>query len=98
MSTAPLRASADSGAKRKELEGWSIRDVGYFHPDLEDAAVGTSEVVTIGKETHWRSVCLFIDQVRAQCSNKTRTEQITAKFPQLLRGRAQLWWTSMLSD
>ncbi|KAI1451236.1 hypothetical protein F4805DRAFT_474657 [Annulohypoxylon moriforme] len=97
-----LRGAAQStiaaNEKRSDLDGWSIRDIGYFHPDLDSVAVGTSDVVTIGKEVHWRSVYLFIQQVRAQRNSPAKTDQITKKFPQLLRGRAQLWWTSVVSD
>ncbi|KAI1097080.1 hypothetical protein F4804DRAFT_339585 [Jackrogersella minutella] len=84
--------------RKAQLDGWSIRDIGYFHPDLDTTSAGTSDVVVLGKETHWRSVYLFIDAVKAARTSPARTEVIKEKFWQLLRGRAQAWWGSMLSQ
>lgn len=58
-----LKDKREESKKMSLLDGWKVTDIGYFSPDLPDK-YGLGDYVTLGKDTHWRSVNLFIDAVR----------------------------------
>lgn len=74
---------------------WRDSEVGFFHPDCDDAQSG--QVITVGHDTVHRDVHTFIDRLRDAVS--LRSEPIVRdRIPALLRGKAQQWYTTGLSD
>lgn len=74
---------------------WRDTEVGFFHPDCDDPQVG--QVITVGHDTVHRDVHTFIDRLRDAVA--LRNEPLVRdRIPALLRGKAQQWYTTGLSD
>ncbi|KAF3055134.1 hypothetical protein GL218_07522 [Daldinia childiae] len=78
-------------AERKiQLDGFKVRDIGVFHPDL-DESFGSGDIVTVGRDTAYRNVNLFIDAVRRAKTNEARETAIAAHMHELYRASPELW-------
>ncbi|KAI1440020.1 hypothetical protein F5Y02DRAFT_424696 [Annulohypoxylon stygium] len=73
--------------RRFDGDDWQIRDVGFFQPDLP-LSYGPGESATVGKDTVWQSVYLFMDSIESAMRDDRHKEKLRQKFPQLLRGSA----------
>ena len=77
-------------------ERWNPSDLGYFDPHL-DKSYGEGEIVTVGKDTYFRSVILFTERLRDVAAVKG-FPIVKANLNTALRGTALLWYTTELSD
>ena len=75
---------------------WKAEEVGYFYPHLEDS-YGLGDFVNVGRDVFYRSVEAFIDRVHDVAADKGEA-LVTQNLSTCLRGPAQTWYTSELSD
>lgn len=74
---------------------WRDSEVGFFHPDCDDTQQG--QVITVGHDTVHRDVHTFIDRLKDAVM--LRGEPVVRdRIPALLRGKAQQWYTTGLSE
>lgn len=71
-------------------------EVGFFHPDL-GATYGNGEAVTIGSDTVFRDVHLFIDRLSDAVAFRGAA-MVKERIPALLRGTAQMWFSTGLDQ
>lgn len=69
-------------------------EIGYFQPDLNTTQ---DDPVTMGSDTYFTDVFLFVDRLR-DVGNYRSEDAVRTRIPTLLRGSAQLWYTTSLSD
>ena len=78
------------------FDRWNSSDLGYFDPHL-DKSYGEGEIVTVGKDTYFRSVILFIERLRDVAAVKGFIA-VKANLGTVLRGTVLLWYTTELSN
>ena len=90
-------------ARTPDGEEFDIRDnrmrdseVGYFQPDLPDSYCA-DDPVTVGSESYYRDVYTFIDRIKDVAAYRGE-DKVKQRLPALLRGSAQLWYTSSLDQ
>ena len=74
----------------------SPAEIEYFDPRLDDSH-GPGEVVTVGQDTYYRNVYLFLDQARMIHAVKGGSI-VRNGLMQCLRGTALNWYTSELDS
>ena len=75
---------------------FKAEDVGYFHPDL-DPAHGTDDIISNARGTIYRDVHMFTDRLR-DMEPVYGGPVLRANVVRCLRGRAQVWYSTQLSD
>jgi len=75
---------------------WRPEEVGFFFPDL-NAAYGSGDVVTIGKETFFRNLSTFLDRLNDMVQLRGG-EMVRTNLSTCLRGAALQWYTSELTS
>ena len=75
---------------------WRADEVGFFFPDLH-SSYGTTEIVTIGKDSFYRNASVFLDRLDDIVKLKGG-ELVRANLPTCLRGAALQWYTTELTD
>ena len=83
----------DFGGPRQP--NWRDNEVGYFHPDCDNAQRGDS--ITVGTDVVFRDVNLFIDRLKDAVAGRSE-DIVKHRIPSLLRGEAQMWYSTGLSD
>jgi hypothetical protein len=79
-----------------ELGHWSADEVGFFFPD-QHHWYGTSDIVTIGKDSFYRNASVFLDRlddVVKLCGG----DIVRNDIPTCLRGAALQWYTTEVGD
>jgi len=75
---------------------WRADEVRFFFPDLHHS-YGTTDIVTIGKDSFYRNASVFLD--RLDDIVKLRGgEVVRSNIPTCLRGAALQWYTTEVSD
>jgi hypothetical protein len=75
---------------------WRAEEVGFFFPDVH-SSYGTSDILTIGKDSFYRNATVFLD--RLDDIVKLRGGDIVrSNIPSCLRGAALQWYTTEVSD
>lgn len=75
---------------------WNAADLGFFDPHL-DKSYGEGEVVTVGKDTYYRSPILFVERIRDLATVKGAA-LVRSNLNTALRGSALAWYTAELSN
>lgn len=75
---------------------WNAADLGFFDPHL-DKSYGEGEVVTVGKDTYYRSPILFVERIR-DLSTVKGAAIVRSNLNTALRGSALAWYTAELSN
>jgi hypothetical protein len=92
----PAGAAGTPGAVEGGNGHWRADEVGFFFPDLH-SSYGSSDIVTIGKDSFYRNATVFLD--RLDDIVKLRGgELVRSNIPSCLRGAALQWYTTEVSD
>ena len=75
---------------------WRADEVGFFFPDLH-SSYGTTEIVTIGKDSFYPNASVFLDRLDDIVKLKGG-ELVRANLPTCLRGAALQWYMTELTD
>ena len=75
---------------------WHSSDIGYFDP-LLDKAYGEGELLTVGKDTYYRNVHLFVERIKDIAMIKG-SALVRNNVNTTLRGSAQAWYTAELTN
>jgi len=97
----PRGPSGPTGATGVALAGadhrhWRADEVGFFFPDLH-YSYGTTDIVTIGKDSFYRNTTVFLDRLDDIVRLKG-AEMVRSNLPTCLRGAALQWYTTELTD
>ena len=75
---------------------WHASDIGYFDP-LLDKAYGEGELLTVGRDTYYRNVHLFVERIKDLAMIKGAA-LVRNNINTALRGSAQSWYTAELTN
>ena len=75
---------------------WHSSDIGYFDP-LLDKAYGDGELLTVGRDTYYRNVHLFVERIKDLAMIKGSV-LVRNNLNTALRGSAQSWYTAELTN
>jgi len=75
---------------------WRPQDIGFFDPKLDEAH-GKGDYVTVGTNTYWRNVYMFVDQVRDNGTGP-RAAVVRQNLSSCLRGEASAWYMDELNE
>jgi len=79
-----------------ELGHWQADEVGFFFPDLH-SSYGSSEIVTIGKDSFYRNASVFLDRLD-DIARLKGDDLVRNNISTCFRGAALQWYTTELSD
>lgn len=83
--------------ERRDGEGrFRDSEIGFFQPDLP-SSYGPDDPITVGSDVFFRDVHLFVDRIRDVVMYRNE-DTVKQRLPALLRGGAQLWYTSSLGE
>jgi hypothetical protein len=74
---------------------WKIEELGYFNPNLPDPK--DQPIKTVGSQTHYRDVYVFVDRLKDLASIKGE-ELVKTNVHASLRGSALDWYATELND
>lgn len=78
---------------------WRISDVGFLHPDADEAKYGKGALFKDQKDTCYRDFHIWWKNVAAAASSSTdRENTLRRELHQLLRGSALQWYHAQLSS
>jgi hypothetical protein len=93
----PTGAAGAAGAGTGEQHGhWRADEVGFFFPDLHPS-YGTSDIVTIGKDSFYRNASVFLSRLDDVVKLKGG-DLVRNNIPTCLRGAALQWYTTEVSE
>jgi len=91
-----MNANQNLQQQQSRPPSWRDSEVGFFQPDL-DPSSGDGDAVTVGTDTVYRDVNLFIDRLKDAVAYHGQ-EMVRQRIPALLRGAAQMWYSTGLDD
>jgi hypothetical protein len=93
----PTGAAGAAGiAGAGEHGHWRADEVGFFFPDLH-SSYGTSDIVTIGKDSFYRNATVFMDRLDDIVKLKGG-DIVRNNVPTCFRGAALQWYTTEVSE
>jgi hypothetical protein len=93
----PRGPTGAAGAVGGEHQGhWCAEEVGFFFPDLH-SSYGTSDIVTIGKDSFYRNATVFMDRLDDIVKLKGG-DIVRSNISTCFRGAALQWYTTEVSE
>ena len=72
---------------------WKAEEIGFFDPYL-DASYGAGDLISVGKDTYYRDIHLFVAQV-ANIARIKGSALVAANLHTCLRGTALQWYAAL---